>query len=295
MRFVIGAFILFVTMTLSGCKDDEPTIPVEESIDIQTFLDKKIEEIESIEFDYPISDLIRHCDIYDNINDRIWKYNVILPPQYSSKKSYPVLYLLHGKSGNYDNWVTSMKIQKTLDYYYAEGFPDIIIIMPDASDTYYLDYYLDDIRYESFFNKIFCPTVEKLYSVSQKRNDRFIGGLSMGGYGALTYSLKNNGNFSFCYAMSAPVAGSSHPLLISPLNYLNGKNPSEIPYIILDIGFSDQFFQDNLDVLFELESYAVLHEIITREGGHNAKFWSECLILLFDRLRNYMENPKIYS
>src|SRR5512147_1557914 len=65
---------------------------------------------------------------------RQMKYRILLPQGYfESARYYPVLYLLHGWHGDYQNWTTLTNLT-----FYAENLP-IIIVMPDAADSWYVD------------------------------------------------------------------------------------------------------------------------------------------------------------
>ena len=235
-----------------------------------------------------VSVLLQHCEIYDYINDIQWKYNVLLPENYDENNDYPSLYLLHGKGSDYDKWITSLKVKKILDYYYSRGLKDIIVIMPDAGDTYYLDGYLNGIKYESYLRNIFIPTMENLYALSMERKYKYIGGFSMGGYGALMYSLKWGEEFSFCHAMSTPVEGKNEPLIVSTLTYID-KFAGKLPYMIFDVGDKDPFLGANLTAYYYLENLDVPYQLIIREGSHEAGFWKESLFILFENLLSFIQ------
>lgn len=287
--YKITWFIL-VGFLIIGCNQEEP---VSLKLPTQSYLvnvDAKLGEMDSMINIDPLSDLRQDLEIYDSINDRFWTYNVLLPPEYSENKYYPVLYLLHGKSSHSGIW-TSLDIIKIADYYYSHSFPHLIIIMPDGEDTYYVDDYYKEIKYESFFKNIFLPTVEKNFPISGERDNRFIAGYSMGGYGALLYALKFNEIFSFCYAMSTPADGNGHLLTPSPFIFLKEKLDSQIPYIILDIGNTDRFIQTNVEAHLALELLSVPHDFILRTGGHDSQFWKEGLFLLFSRLEDFLDTP----
>lgn len=234
--------------------------------------------------------LLSDQELYDTYNDTIWKYNVLLPPEYNSEKKYPVLYLLHGKDANGKVWTTALKLKRTAEVYYTKGLNDIIIVFPDADNTYYMDDYQYPIKYETYFNKVLRPYIETTYSVSPQRRNHYIGGWSMGGYGAAYYSFKYCEDFSFCYAMSAKITGKEQEKIPSLFDLINDtKGNPYTPYIILDIGESDSFLQSNLDTHWLLTDLEIPHELILREGGHEIEFWQKGLYYLFDRLDKFMK------
>ncbi|HUI64514.1 MAG TPA: alpha/beta hydrolase-fold protein, partial [Bacteroidota bacterium] len=62
-------------------------------------------------------------------------YAIYLPPDYeSSRRSYPVLYLLHGKGDDQTGWVQFGEVQHIADRAINEGTATpMIIVMPDAN------------------------------------------------------------------------------------------------------------------------------------------------------------------
>ena len=72
-------------------------------------------------------------EFYSPAVDRTMKYNIVLPAEYeSSNERYPVLYLLHGLTGNYTNWGGQGAAM------YAGVFGDLIVVMPDVANSWYI-------------------------------------------------------------------------------------------------------------------------------------------------------------
>ena len=121
-------------------------------------------------------------------------YNVILPPDYrtSRRTRYPVLYLLHGLTGHYSDWLTRTNVAD-----YAAQYR-MIVVMPEGKDGWYTDSAtVPNDKYESYILKELIPDVEKHYRTIETRFGRGVTGLSMGGYGALKFGLKSTGTFAF--------------------------------------------------------------------------------------------------
>jgi S-formylglutathione hydrolase FrmB len=149
-------------------------------------------------------------DCTDKIASEILKkdmpYSVYLPAGYhSSKRSYPVLYLLHGMTDDHTAWVTKGDAARIVSDCIAKGAaPEMIVIMPEGLfDAFYINNFDRSIRWEDFFINEFIPAIEKKYRILSQRKFRAIAGLSMGGYGATYHALKRPDLFSSCYAMSA--------------------------------------------------------------------------------------------
>jgi S-formylglutathione hydrolase FrmB len=126
-------------------------------------------------------------------------YNVILPRDYHTSRTtrYPVLYLLHGLDGHYDNWTTKTNVAD-----YASRYR-MIVVTPEGNDGWYSDSAtVPGDKYESYFLKELIPDVQKRYRTIESRYGRGVAGLSMGGYGALKFGLKSPATFAFAASMS---------------------------------------------------------------------------------------------
>src|ERR1051325_10217335 len=132
-----------------------------------------------------------------NLINATLPYNVILPPDYRRSKTtrYAVLYLLHGLGGHYGDWLSRTNVAD-----YAAQYR-MIIVMPEANDSWYVDGASGN-KYESYIVKELLPDVDRRYRTIQSRYGRAIAGLSMGGYGALKFGLKNPSTFVFAGSMS---------------------------------------------------------------------------------------------
>lgn len=283
-------FILLGTWIciLSSCSSDEP----ENKNELNCYLSSMtaLEYSESVSGDFN-SIVLRNCECYDSLSKYTWRYNVLLPSDYSDRKEYPVLYLLHGRSLTYHFWLNNLNLREIIDYYYKNNLLDVVVVMPEAQDTYYMDNYIENVMYESFFIKILIPEIEKKFSVNKDYNSRYIGGFSMGGYGAMYYTLKYDGFFSFCHSISAPLDGNQNPLSPSVFDFIE-KEQKDYPRLILDIGLSDFLYKVNVESTLALRYLGIPHEFIARKGGHDSEFWKGSLYILFDRLSYFVAGNK---
>ena len=121
---------------------------------------------------------------------RTTAYQVILPADYEAagNKRYPVLYLLHGLTGNYHNWANFGAGRA------ARGL-DLIVVMPDGGNSWYVNWAesADGQKnaWDDFITKDLIPHVDATYRTVAAREGRAINGLSMGGFGGLTVGLKH--------------------------------------------------------------------------------------------------------
>lgn len=134
-------------------------------------------------------------------------YSIYFPPGYlDSNRRYPVLYLLHGFSDDEIGWVQFGRAAETADRSYAENESvPMIIVMPDAGVSWYINNYDGSLRYEDFFVEELIPHVDDTYRTRPEREFRAIGGLSMGGYGSLVLALNNPTLFSSVVPLSAGI------------------------------------------------------------------------------------------
>ena len=120
---------------------------------------------------------------------RKMKYNIVLPEKYDeSTDRYPVLYLLHGYSSNYRDWVR-MGVPA-----YARNYK-LIVVMPDAGNSWYVNWSKSDEgqknNWEDAIIKDLIGHVDGTYRTITDRSGRAINGLSMGGYGGLMLGLRH--------------------------------------------------------------------------------------------------------
>lgn len=141
---------------------------------------------------------------------REWSYAVYLPTGYeTSNLRYPVLYLLHGAGGNLNNWAALGHIQATADALMASGeIPPAVIVMPDAAESWYVD---GAEKMETAVVKDLVADVQRQFRTLAKREGRLIGGLSMGGYGALRFVLKYPEMFAAAALLSPAIYDPEPP------------------------------------------------------------------------------------
>lgn len=139
-------------------------------------------------------------------------YNVYLPTGYGQNPAvkYPVMYLLHGNAGTRNDWAVKGGVKATMDSLIEKGdIPAAIVVMPDANTNWYVD--LKEKMETAFFSEL-IPHVEKTYRTLTTRDGRVIGGLSMGGYGALRYVLKYPEKFQAAALLSPAIYDPEPPV-----------------------------------------------------------------------------------
>lgn len=116
----------------------------------------------------------------------------------SQRKPFRTLYLLHGIYGDYTDWVNGTRI---LSWAMEKN---LAVVMPSGDNHFYVDGpagYGSD--YGRFIGEELVEITRAMFPLSDKKEDTFIGGLSMGGYGAMVNGLKYNDTFGRIIALSA--------------------------------------------------------------------------------------------
>jgi S-formylglutathione hydrolase FrmB len=124
-------------------------------------------------------------------------YCILLPPSYDSNKTgrYPILYFLHGLHENAEVLLDSGGWDLIQDLWNQHQIGEYLIVTPSADDTFYINSLNGREDYQNFFIREFMPYIEHRYRVRSERSQRGIGGISMGGYGALRFAFLYPGLF----------------------------------------------------------------------------------------------------
>ncbi|MBS1749463.1 MAG: esterase family protein [Bacteroidetes bacterium] len=251
--------------------------------------------------------IIEQNTVESKILKRDVKYSVYLPPGYDySERNYPVVYLLHGYTDDNIAWFQFGEVDRYADKAIADGtIPPMIIIMPNADSSWYINSYDGKEDYEDFFIKEFIPTVEKKYRIRSAKRFRGIAGLSMGGYGTLIYALKYPELFTAAAPLSAGIFSDEEiqmmpdmewntmlgPLygkglkgkerlnkawydnsILSIINKKTGAELNKVRYWI-DCGDDDFLFNGNALLHIALRKKLVRHEYRVRDGNHSWEYW----------------------
>lgn len=227
--------------------------------------------------------------VYSEAMARSIKSVVILPNGYSGKQALPVVYLLHGYSGNYADWITKVpKIKEYADLYH------IIIVCPDGGFAgWYFDSPVDKkSRYETYISNELVGWIDKHYATIKNRKGRAIMGLSMGGYGALYLAFRHQDEYGAAGSMSGAVdltalsnAFGLPQLLGAYAKYPQRWREHSVPdlvhllvndslKIIMDCGASDFLYKQNLALHKKLLYDNIDHDFLTRPGSHTWEYWA---------------------
>jgi putative tributyrin esterase len=227
-----------------------------------------------------------------NLIGKTLPYGVVLPPRYGLITSrgirYPVLYLLHGWSGNYDSWAK----ETALTQYAAEY--QMIIITPEGGNGWYTDSAtVPSDQYEAYVIRELIADVDNRFRTIADRRGRSIAGVSMGGYGALKFGFKYPEMFSLAASMSGALDAAARTDNASILQTFGGPEsaarktndltrlarefPADrqalLPYFYLDCGTEDPWLASNRDFSGVLLERKIVHEYRQLPGSHIWPYW----------------------
>ncbi|GAA4424298.1 alpha/beta hydrolase family protein [Pontibacter saemangeumensis] len=235
------------------------------------------------------------------------KAAVVLPASYKKEKkaSFPVLYLLHGGTGSYRDWLSKTP-DKALLHRLADEH-NLIIVTPDAGPTsYYFDSPLDKTsQYETFISKELIDKIDNTYRTVRDGKGRVIAGLSMGGHGAFYIASKHPGLYSAAGSMSgvmnintatwkvpaefAQLRAQNFSKLLGPPQDASNPYPEYTAVgrteelknsglkLIFDVGIDDFLIDTNRDLHRRLLENGTPHTYIERPGAHTWEYWGEAL------------------
>lgn len=243
------------------------------------------------------------------------EYSIYLPPDYeSSSRRYPVLYLLHGYSDDETGWTQFGEVKAIADRQLSKDeMTSMIIVMPDAGISWYINSYDGKVLYEDFFVRELIPFVDGNYRTRTDRQYRAVAGLSMGGHGTLIMAMKHPDLFSSAAPLSAAVWTDAEitgmpdenwsrgiglvygkdlkgkdrlgPHFqknsgIGLVNSLNADDLKKIRYYI-DCGDKDFLIKGNMALHAAMIDKKIPHEFRVREGVHDWTYWRTALPEVF--------------
>lgn len=216
--------------------------------------------------------------------------NVIIP---ESPGPWAVFYLLHGLSDDYSIWLRRTCIER-----YVAGLK-LMVVMPDTGRGWYTNAKATPwMKYEDHIIQDVVGFIDRTFPTNATRAGRVIGGLSMGGYGAVKLALKYPQMFCAATSHSGALLGplerpEDRPKEIAPnvaefeavfgTAYLGGEDDpvalaskcprDQRPALRIDCGTSDFLLNQNRKFHAHLESLGYTHEYEEFPGGHEWAYW----------------------
>lgn len=184
-----------------------------------------------------------HVQFYSHVLELSLNMNVILPQRSPTDvgepmSKYKTLYLLHGMHDDYSGWLRKTSIER---YASEKG---IAVVMPEVHLSFYTDTKYG-MKYWKFISEELPSICHEFFpSMSERREDNFVAGLSMGGYGAMKLGLVASEKFSYVASLSGALDLFSRAM--------NGGEP----YFKVIFGTIDEFLGSENDLFAQAEKLA---------------------------------------
>jgi putative tributyrin esterase len=215
-------------------------------------------------------------------------FNIVFPDDPAIPRPWAVFYLLHGLSDDHTIWARRTSIER-----YVARLP-LVVVMPDGGRGWYTNA-VAGYAHEDDLVKDVVGLIDRTFPVKAERSGRAIGGLSMGGYGAVKVGLKHNDMFGSINSHSGALGFPRDPdrgRELSPeFERIFGKDPkngAEDPFAIvekidhgrvppmrIDCGSSDFLLDQNRAFHKHLGSLTIAHEYEEFPGGHDWDYWDK--------------------
>ncbi len=202
------------------------------------------------------------------------------PPEHGA----PVLYLLHGHSDDHTAWTRRSSIER-----YAEEY-GIVVVMPDGHRSFYTDE-VGGLPHWTHLTEELPAKVASFFRVSTRREDTFVAGLSMGGYGAFRWALTHPERFAAAASLSGAldVAAISRTRLDGRLERIWGADgpgeehdveallrrtaPEALPRLMLRCGSEDELAPMNHRFVDAAREHGAPLDVTFAPGEHTWDFW----------------------
>ena len=211
----------------------------------------------------------------------------------------PVLYLLHGLSDDDTAWTRYTSIER---YATERG---LAVVMPQVHRSFYADEAYG-MRFWTFLTEELPAVVQRFFRVSDRREDTFVAGLSMGGYGAFKWALRRPHRFAAAASLSgaldaahlqdhddrphiralmarvfpAPVAGTDDDLF----HLIRAADPATLPRLMLRCGTEDHLARHNERFVTACAAAGVPLDAGFTPGEHEWSYWDEQIQPVLDFL-----------
>lgn len=237
-------------------------------------------------------------------------YNVVLPNSYGTdNRKYPVVYLLHGAWGGYNDWNAKSGVAA-----YA-ATTDFIVVMPDANGNSWYNDSPGSGAVESFITEELRKDVEKNYRTIGNRNGRALIGLSMGGYGALHLATSHNQLYCAAASLSGAVGWGTSTfdknLIVMAKDLYptdtdaNYQKDAVLPSILqhvknglydgpsfyFDCGKEDFLIKSNQELEAALLTKQIPHEYSEFDGAHTWTYWDAHIRDAFQFMKRQLAKP----
>jgi len=206
------------------------------------------------------------------------RYNVYLPPCYGqSQRRFPVVYLLHGATYTETQWPQIGTIDALERAMRVGSVGPMILVMPFLGNIGIQNTFPPNDSYETVLLEELVPTIDRDFCTLRNPAHRAVGGISRGGFWALSVGLRHPDVFGAVGGHSAEVDIPNVPVNNNPLDLArNAATLDDVPLrIYVDNGADDPAGVDLRAFSNRLTSREIPHTYsIFPEGAHNNAYWS---------------------
>lgn len=229
----------------------------------------------------------------------------IILPQKLNAEPVPVLYLLHGYSDNDEAWLLNSRIAKLVEEL------NLAVVMPHGYNGYYTDS-VSGFKIYSYLTKELFPYLDQLFHFSQKPAERYLAGLSMGGYGAFKLGLRQKNRYGKVYSLSGALdIGALYeegfkrvqqflPLFGDKDDFLNSENnllklvteqadQDVTTEFIMTCGRQDFLFENNNGFYAATQALLPLRYCVF-DGAHDWAFWDSQIEQIVNEIKKDQDN-----
>lgn len=224
---------------------------------------------------------------------------------YGNLRKLPVLWLLHGGTDFYGDWLNKSHVELLAQKH------GIAVVMPDAQNSSYIDM-IHGPKWFTYFTKHLPDFIYSHFPISDKREDNFISGMSMGGYGAMNLALRCPDRYCAVAGIAAAVGipkqyqnntirgdfdDAMRAIFGQDRNSVTGtekdayfnaeklmQSGKQTPEILLLCGREDFTLQDNIEFRGYLEQLGYAPEWVAYTGVHDWNSWNHVLPIIMDWL-----------
>ena len=216
----------------------------------------------------------------------------IIFPETERPGPYPTFYLLHGLSDDYTIWARRTSIER-----YVQALP-LVVVMAEGGRGWYSDAH-QGYAYEAAIINDLIGFVDRTFHTDARREARCIGGLSMGGYGAIKLALQHPDKFvsanghSGAYGFGHAAWRGEEPEFRRIIGPQESGGPLDLwslaasvaqradragvpqPALRIDCGTSDFLIEQNRDFHAHLDELNIAHEYEEFPGAHDWAYWDK--------------------
>jgi enterochelin esterase-like enzyme len=251
----------------------------------------------------PSGSVVREEQFFSTALGREMTYLVYVPAEYdTADRPYAVLYLLHGVAGDSREW-GDVGAPDAADRLIDSGaIEPLLIVFPYANASYYVNKVGGEPRWSDYLVEDLVQTVDATFRTLPRASSRAVGGLSMGGDGALQLALRFPDVFGIAGAHSpssrilfenapADVYGDETYFRAHNPFWLAQNPPPNPPTVWIDVGDEDPWQWNAGAISGALAAAGVEHEFNLLPGMHDGDYWIGNLDRYLDFYDRAFERP----